>query len=716
MQFEHLLKPSFLHDLIKLPQAIQKKVTKAVDFLRQDPRHPSLQVKKLEGAQDVYEARVDQGYRMLFTLVGRVMSLLAVGTHEIIDKKVHVPEDRVPSVTSDEIDKATQPPPMGRPATPSVPIKRTRAPMRSSCVDVPAEGQRQSATPLAFAPKKEHLERLGVERDWWPAILACETEEQLLEVQVPARVMEKVLDFLFPKSLQEVQREPDHVLSEVEDLERFAEGTLTAFLLKLDPEQEAVASHALTGPAIVKGGPGSGKSTVALYRVRSLLQRHSGDKVPPRVLFATFTNALTEVSRQLLKTLLGPLPAHLDVSTVDTVMLRIVAGIDGNQRLVSGSEERKVLDEVRANLAGPARQDLERFLIRAAIDGIRSDYFLEEFDWIIEGRGLTTVEAYQATDRSGRGYAFDGRLRAAVWDLYQAYANRVRARGWVTWGRIRQRALELTRSGQYPDRWDYVIVDEAQDLRPTALAVLVELCRKPAGLFLTADASQSIYNRGFRFSDVHPSLKLQGRTRILKRNYRSTGSIMNLAAALLRGSGAGDDEVLTQESIHDGPRPDLARLPAWKDQVQRIAVAFRSWARELRLPLAGCGVLVPNRKLGLDAARDLSQIGLVAKFFDGKEIDLEAPAVKVMTIHSAKGLEFPIVALPSVDEGVLPRPLEDGKAKDLEAHLALERRLLFVGITRAMRRLVITANKDRVSSFLKGLPVDVWRKEPSEAP
>lgn len=707
-QFEHLLKPSFLHDLIKLPQGIQKKVTKAVDFLRQDARHPSLQVKKLEGAQDVYEARVDQGYRLLFTLVGKVMSLLAVGTHEIIDKKIHVPEDRTPHASPAEIEAATKAP---APA-PSIPEKgkerRSKGTAKAAASAPAEEVAPQKATPLTFSPKQEHLERLGIDRDWWATILACETEEQLLEIQVPGRVMERVLDFLFPKSLDEVRKEPDHVLVEPQDLERYTEGSLTAFLLKLDPEQEAVAGHALAGPALVKGGPGSGKSTVALYRVRSLIQRHADDKAPPRVLFATYTNALTEVSRQLLKSLLGPLPANLDVTTVDAMALKIVAGHDGNQRLVPPGEDRKVLDEVRANLAGPARQDLERFLIRAAIDGIRSEYFLEEFDWIIEGRGLQGADAYQAADRSGRGYAFDSRLRSAVWDLYQAYSNRIRARGWVTWGALRQRALGLIRSGEFADRWDYVIVDEAQDLRPTALAVLVELCRQPAGIFLTADACQSIYNRGFRFADVHPALKLQGRTRILKRNYRSTARIMGLAAALLKGSGAGDEEVLAQDAVHDGPAPVLSLRAEWKEQVKALAATLRSWARELRLPLSACGVLVPNRRLGQETARDLGQFGVAARFVEGKDLDLEAPVVKVMTIHSAKGLEFPIVALPGVDEGVLPRPLEDAKAQDRDAHLALERRLLFVGMTRAMRRLLVTASTNKPSSFIKALPDALW--------
>jgi len=53
------------------------------------------------------------------------------------------------------------------------------------------------------------------------------------------------------------------------------EGELLTFLLKLSPEQEKYArwSPQVTGPTLVKGGPGTGKSTVALYRIRSLLEQ-----------------------------------------------------------------------------------------------------------------------------------------------------------------------------------------------------------------------------------------------------------------------------------------------------------------------------------------------------------------------------------------------------------------------------------------------------------
>lgn len=59
-----------------------------------------------------------------------------------------------------------------------------------------------------------------------------------------------------------------------------------------------------------------------------------------------------------------------------------------------------------------------------------------------------------------------------------------------------------------PDgRYEVVIVDEAQDLTPAGLRVCVALARQPEGLYLTADASQSIDKRGFAWSRVHADLR-----------------------------------------------------------------------------------------------------------------------------------------------------------------------------------------------------------------
>ncbi len=84
----------------------------------------------------------------------------------------------------------------------------------------------------------------------------------------------------------------------------------------------------------------------------------------------------------------------------------------------------------------------------------------------------------------------------------------------------------------------------------------------------------------------------------------------------------------------------------------------------------------------------LESVALVA---DADAIDPAQGAVMMMTLHAAKGLEFPAVAMIGLEEGLLPH----SRSRESEAMLEEERRLAFVGITRSMRRLHITSAKYR---------------------
>jgi len=113
----------------------------------------------------------------------------------------------------------------------------------------------------------------------------------------------------------------------------------------------------------------------------------------------------------------------------------------------------------------------------------------------------------------------------------------------------------------------------------------------------------------------------------------------------------------------------------------------------------------------VDSAEELlARVALVAGPDDdrGDGADL----VRLMTLHAAKGLEFPRVWLAGCEEGLLPhqKSIDDGQIEE-------ERRLMYVGITRAGRRLVISHCKTRrraresmdcqPSRFLDELPADV---------
>ena len=116
----------------------------------------------------------------------------------------------------------------------------------------------------------------------------------------------------------------------------------------------------------------------------------------------------------------------------------------------------------------------------------------------------------------------------------------------------------------------------------------------------------------------------------------------------------------------------------------------------------------------------LEQIALVS---DADSVDPEQGAVTLMTLHAAKGLEFPVVAMIGVEDGLLPHE----RSNDDEAELEEERRLAFVGITRAERHLYLCHGKYRTvfgqttptirSRFLAELPPDaVEEVDPSAEP
>ena len=69
----------FLKSFARLPKAIQEKIKKQIALLAENPRHPSLRTKPVQGTDGIYEARIDRDYRMTYerqsddTLVMRVV-------------------------------------------------------------------------------------------------------------------------------------------------------------------------------------------------------------------------------------------------------------------------------------------------------------------------------------------------------------------------------------------------------------------------------------------------------------------------------------------------------------------------------------------------------------------------------------------------------------------------------------------------------------------
>lgn len=687
---------TFLNELLDLPRHISKQVTQAVRVLERDPISADGKAKKLHGYKNnVYRMRLGD-YRLVYSFGQGWVKLLSVRKRDGNTYKQHVPAFDEPTAPPDpaifgmeELDND-----VGSWTT----IER-EAPVASS-VSVAVDN------PLPRELTRELLDQWQIPREFWNAILPAHSEDQLLNLGLPQHLFDRIVDNLYPPTIEQIDKRPEYVVNNPEDLDRWVEGEITAFLLKLDPEQQKLADYGGKGPVLVKGGPGTGKSTIALYRVKKLV-----DAGHTPLLFTTYTNALVGYSRHLLEHLLGAPPEQVgvDVTTVDRLARHYCS-----KNVPQVAKEDTCLRYVQRALASatmPGKSTFDKQVRRQTLDRLGSAYLLEEIERVIEGRGLSSLEEYLATSRTGRTIALRPAMREAIWAVYEAYRDAMTNDGVLSFPQLRwdawDSAAQLTEAPYLS-----AVIDEAQDLSPVTMRFLLELVPSVEHLYITADASQSLYQRGFSWKQVHDDLNVRGRTLLLRRNYRNTVQIARACTNFLRGTAAGDDESLEQElSPHQGDLPLVLLTDNPHSQGAAIRNFLTAAARQQRLPIHGGAVLCPTHQIGYQIAAQLKRSGVEAVFMTGKQIDLKQPAVKVLTLHSAKGLEFPFVVVVGLEDNILPRAMTDIPEDELPAVLDEDRRLFFVGCSRAMRALMVCGSRSNPSPFIEQLTAPHWTQK-----
>lgn len=706
MSWQITQKPAYVADFVELNKNLQQAVVSALQELEQDPITPrGNTIKKMTGYTNVYRYRLGD-FRLLYaaSLEARMINLLAIGPRGSVYQRFDFPGWDAPD-TAVEFgpELAAKPDWMEHPEWFQPPTEE------------------KEKLPRKLTPGL--LTRWRIDPQYHESLMRCLYADDLLTIpdnKVPPDVLGRIMDGLYPATVEQLAAQPDQVLFDPEDLALYAEGTLAGFLLNLDKQQEPLTSWALSGPTLVKGGPGSGKSTVALYRLRAIVEHALAESdAIPEILFTTYTNALINSSQslvhQLTRELLGlkpkgKLPKQIRITTLHKTASWIAHHSGKRFAMADDRQRMDALHAARAGMQPKAFGDAANIPLARAIADLRDDYLLAEFDWVVEGQDCRSEADYLAADRTGRGIPFSQQVRRAVWDVYGRYQESLLSQELYTWGHLIQFALDEVRAGNFPRRWDYAIVDEAQDLPPSALALAVELCRSPQGVFLTADANQSLYNRGFRWRNVHEHLNVKGRTRILRRNYRSTKQIAAAASQIVASLPDFDQEAMVQEYIHAGLPPLLYAASGSEDQAQWIAGQIFSAAKQMRLPVNAAVVLVHSSSVGEPLAAALASHGLPAKFMSSGNFDLDDPGIKVTTLHAAKGLEFPIVVVAHVEAGRLPRETAATDPDEIETFLQEQRRLFYVGCTRAMRYLFVTYDRQLPSPFLSDLTEDHWQR------
>ncbi|NNJ12871.1 AAA family ATPase [Chloroflexales bacterium ZM16-3] len=708
--------PTFLNELLGLPAEVSRRVTQKVKVIERDPISAQGDAKKIGNHKPpIYRARIGD-YRLFYSFGDGWVKLLCVRKRDGRTYQDALPDVGAPETAPPASLVATEPPP----ASPAG--QAAEEPAVYAAADEPLTPDDEADArllapepaassleprPLPVVISAELLRQWQIPANHWPALLQSTTEDDLLAAGLPVLLFDRVCDILFPRSIAEIARQPEYVLPEPEDLDRYIEGELTAFLLRLDTDQQRILDTALDGPALVKGGPGTGKSVLAIYRSARLVE---AGRTP--VLFTTYTNALVSYSEQLLERLLGAPPADrgVEVNTVDSVIMRRYTQAYGRPRFATDGQLEDALERALDSADIPAANVFDRKVRMEVLRKLGLDYLLEELCDVIDARGIASREDYLALERRGRGVPLRANVRAALWAVYAAWATDLDRQGLTTWDRMRRQALALAEADSARP-YQALVIDEAQDLSPVALRFLLASVASPQGIYLTADASQSLYQRGFSWKAIHSDLSVRGRSVLLRRNYRNTAEITAACAAILQGSGAGDDESVAQESAaHHGGAPTLRFARGGDGEATAIRDFFIAAAHELRLPIHAGAVLCHSKQLAQQIAGRLARMGTPAEFMDSREIDLRKPVVKVLTLHAAKGLEFPMVAIARLEAGSLPHTLSQLPEEEQAVVRDQQRRLFYVGCSRAMRALLVCAAADSPSMFLEGLDAPLWRR------
>lgn len=244
-------------------------------------------------------------------------------------------------------------------------------------------------------------------------------------------------------------------------------------------------------------------------------------------------------------------------------------------------------------------------------------------------------------------------------------------------------------SGQY----QAVLIDEGHDFAPEWLKLVTQMVDPTTNsLLLLYDDAQSIYERArskqFSFKSV--GVQAQGRTTILKINYRNTKQILQtanlIAADLLTADDKDDDGIPLVKPIscgREGQAPMLIKLPSLREEAYAIADQL-SHAHKEGHAWGDMAILCADWKtmdLCADALHHRNLPFNVRKRTG--EYNPAADAIQIMTMKVSKGLEFPVVALPGV--GHMPAKGED------EQEAA---RVFYVAATRATQSLVIGVGGD----------------------
>lgn len=680
----------FLLGLGRLPSAVQTRVTRWMLKFQQDPTASGINYETIKAARDPHfrSVRIDQDWRGIVFKPdkGDLYILLHVDHHDDAYRWAEGRKLAVNPVTGalQVLNLQT--------------VEETRASTDSSATDLPHHIASADLQAALFANvSDEELVSLGTPPEMIPAVRVIRSESQLdaLQASLPVEAYEGLFLLAAGDTVTQILSDRDTRVDRKIDVDDFAEALETAesqsrFMLVtndaellailnaplaqwrvfLHPQQRKLSTGDRSGPVRILGGAGTGKTVLALHRAKWLAKNRTPDG--KKVLITTFTRNLALDIEQNLSSLFleDPDQTKVEVINLDRWVHRFL-----RQRRY----EHRIIFERDKEAWGRALETADQSV------GLDPDFYAEEWDQIIAPQGIRSLDDYRKISRVGRRGVLNRAKRDAAWPVFEEYRAQLSSRQLKDVDDAYGDAASLLRGTADTAEWPYsaIVVDETQDFGAQALRLLRAMIPiGPNDLFFVGDGHQRIYPK-HRAAMSRCGIDIRGRSRKLYLNYRTTDEIRKVAVALLEGReiddlDGGSDENRRYKSLSHGPAPEVIKVAdAMRGRGLAIEKATK-WALDNREDQPSICVMVPTKNLRDEIAKGFVARGVDVKVVEPDYADTpDTKAIRVATMHRAKGLEFDRVIV-----------LETGKTDDQSVAL------VYVALTRA-KSVAVLISVDR---------------------
>nr|WP_300005269.1 transcriptional repressor LexA [Tissierella sp.] len=495
--------------------------------------------------------------------------------------------------------------------------------------------------------------------------------------------------------------------------------------MKLNIEQRRIVELEPNGHMMVKGVAGSGKTTVSIRRLPFLLNHYCHEK-DDKVLLVTYNKTLlnyikyqyekVEDEEEYQEDFLSSFKKQVEITTIDSLMYRYFKRYQSVNKL---KLEMAVYQNQNLIMVRAINSIMAKYSSIKVISPKNSKFLKDEIEWI-KSCNIIDLETYQNIDRIGRANGISGtpqklfknsEAREAIFNLMLEYDLLLKDANIVDYKTMNLMALEEAQKNS--SKYTHIVIDESQDLTKVQLEFLkcIHQEKKYSSIMFVADNTQSIYStawlgKGRPYSSI--GYDMSGRSRTLSKNYRTTTEISTAAFDLIENDEAIQNNIdFVKPSLIDrqGHPPIYKYFKKIEDQLKFLEEEIESIHNDYKY--SEICILAKERRLIENVQSYFEKQNIPSEVLQKDKPDFDSDKIKLITMHSIKGLEFKVVFLIDLNEGVIPNnSLAD--ADEEETYDSDERKLLYVGMTRA-NELLYMSSVNKPSKFIKEIKTDNLR-------